>query len=452
MKTRRVIAKSISILALLLSISLSPLALAQTATFTNPIVTSRDAADPWMVYQDGYYYFTFTAGDRIEIWKSATITDIDRGSKVTVWQHHASGAECCNIWAPELHFLNGRWYIYFAADDGNDINHRLYVLESTSADPQGMYVEKGKISPPTDRWAIDGTVLQKNDGSSYLVWSGWAGAAPGPQNIYIAPMSNPWTISGERVLISAPVNAWERVGWSVNEGPEVLQRDGKVFIVYSASGGSTPDYCLGMLTNSSGNMLDANAWTKSSGCVFAKTDMVFGPGHNSFVKSPDQSEDWIIYHARNTSFQTWNGRTTRAQRFTWNVDGTPNFSAPAPPAITLPVPSGEIKSSPQNTPTPALLTEANTERAVAFDSVTWRRSPFPLLTTFNFSTDHRTRIMLFAMNVNMLLGEPSSTLTAQAEDSQGNVYPATVEVVRGVPNFDWLTELTIKFPSSLLFL
>ena len=277
------IRSSISILVLAAFVSSSAPASAQSATFTNPLVKSRDAADPWMVYRDGYYYLTFTAGNRIEVWKSATITGIDQGTKVIVWQAPAFGPQCCNIWAPELHFISGRWYIYYAADDGNDVNHRMYVLESTGADPQGGYADKGKISAPTDRWAIDGSVLQKRDGSLHFIWSGWADLNPGPQNIYIAPMSNPWTISGERALISAPVNQWERVGWAVNEGPVALQNGGNSFIVYSASGGSTADYCLGMLTNTDGNLLAPSSWRKSQGCVFAKTDTVFGPGHNSFV-------------------------------------------------------------------------------------------------------------------------------------------------------------------------
>ncbi len=450
MKTRTVIVKSVIIISLALSFSTSQSAFAQTAIFTNPIVTSRDAADPWMIYQDGYYYFTFTAGDHIEVWKSSTITDIDRGTKVTVWQHHISGRECCNVWAPELHFLNGKWYIYFAADDGNDANHRIYVLESTGSDPQGTYIEKGEISSASDRWAIDGTVLQKNDNSLYFIWSGWAGGSSGPQNIYIAPMSNPWTISAERSLISAPNNSWERIGWSVNEGPEVLQHNGKIFIVYSVSGGSTPDYCLGMLTNSNGNVLDPNSWTKSPGCVFAKTDLVFGPGHNSFVKSPDQTEDWIIYHARNSSLQTWAGRTTRAQRFTWNADGTPNFSVPAPFGVTLPTPSGEPARSPAPTPpAPVLLWEGNTVRAVALDSVTLRRDPFPSSTSYNFSTDHRTRVILFALNVNAMLGQLPWTITAEAQDARGNVYPFTVESIISIPGLDWLTEVVIRFPDGV---
>jgi GH43 family beta-xylosidase len=282
-----------------------------------------------MIYKDGFYYFTFTAGNRIEVWKSATIIGIDRGTKVTVWRAPSSGPQCCNVWAPELHFISGKWYIYFAADDGMDVNHRMYVLESVGSDPQGDYSAKGKISAAADRWAIDGSVLQKTDGTLYFIWSGWAALEPGSQNIYIAPMKNPWTIGGQRTLISAPVNSWERHGWAVNEGPVALQKGGNTFIVFSASGGSTPDYCLGMLTNTDGNLLAPASWQKSAGCVFQGTDTVFGPGHNSFVKSPDMTEDWIIYHARNTSTQTWAGRTARAQKFTWRADGTPDFGKPS---------------------------------------------------------------------------------------------------------------------------
>ncbi len=422
-------------------------ALAQTATFTNPIVKSRDAADPWMVHKDGYYYFTFTAGNRIEVWKSATITGIDQGTKATVWQSPALGPQCCNIWAPELHFISGRWYIYYAADDGNDVNHRMYVLESTGDDPQGVYVDRGKISAPTDRWAIDGSVLQKPDGSIYFIWSGWANIPPGPQNIYIARMSTPWTLSGERTMISTPVNSWERVGWAVNEGPVALQRGGNVFIVYSASGGSTADYCLGMLTNTDGNLLAPSSWRKSQGCVFARTDTVFGPGHNSFVKSPDQTEDWIIYHARDTPFQTWAGRTARAQKFTWLADGTPDFGRAVATNVASPRPSGEVTVTPP--PPPVLLSEEGTGRAVALDSVTWVRDPFPIVTTYNFSSDQRTRITLFATNLQLMPGEDASAVTVRAENSQGRIYSLPVEYVGRVPNLDWMAQVTVRLPDEL---
>jgi len=316
----------------------------QAQTFTNPLVKSQTAPDPWMIYKDGYYYFTSTGGGHIAVWKSPTITGIDNGKKVTVWKAPPTGPNSRNVWAPELHFLNGRWYIYYAADDGPNAHHRLYVLESVSNDAQGLYVDKGKIAVPgEDKWAIDATVLARPDGSLYLIWSGWPGDEDRKQCIYIAPMSNPWTISGPRVLLSTPELPWEG---RINEGPEVLQRGGKTFIVYSANGSWLPDYCLGMLTNSDGNVLNASSWTKSPAPVFATysgpAGTLYAPGHNSFTRSPDGREDWIIYHGKDTDKGGWANRMTRAQKFTWNADGTPNFGHPVPSGVSLPVPSGEL--------------------------------------------------------------------------------------------------------------
>lgn len=98
---------------------------------------------------------------------------------------------------------------------------------------------------------------------------------------------------------------------------------------------------------------------------------------------------------------------------------------------------------------PALLTELGTDRAIALDSVTMIRDPFPLNTFLNFSSDHRTRIMLFATDAELLLGENSSDLTAQAEDSLLVVYPLTVEFVGKVPGYDWLTQIVVKLPESI---
>ena len=249
-----------AILATLLLLVAVP---ASAQTFYNPIVAAGQ--DPSIAQYNGYYYLTQSTGISIEVTKSRTLTGLASGTKVTVWTRPSTtGPLCCNVWAPELLFLNGRFYIYFTADDGNNDNHRMYVLESTTQDPQGSYVYKGKITPPTDRWGIDGTVLQLGT-SLYYLWSGWDGFTNVQQNIYIAPMSNPYTVSGERVLISAPLNRWERVGGPpyVNEGPQVLRRNGKVFIVYSASGSWTNDYCLGMLTASeTSNLLAPSSWTK----------------------------------------------------------------------------------------------------------------------------------------------------------------------------------------------
>ncbi|HEU5015656.1 MAG TPA: glycoside hydrolase family 43 protein [Roseiflexaceae bacterium] len=309
-------------------------------TFHNPIVAT--GADPSVVYYNGSYYLVQSDGD-IWVTRSRTLTGLGSGERVRVWQHPDSGPYTREVWAPEMVQIDGRFFVYFAADDGRNENHRMYVLESDTTDPQGPYTFHGKIAAPTDRWAIDGVAFQ-HGGALYFVWSGWEGTENVDQRLYIAPMSNPWTISGERVQISAPTEAWERRCGPpyINEGPEVLQRNRRVFMIYSASGSWCDEYCLGMLTADEGaNLLDPASWRKSDGPVFAKQDTACGPGHNGFTTSPDGSEDWIVYHANAVSGTGWAGRSIRAQPFTWAADGTPVFGAPVAITDAVPLPSGE---------------------------------------------------------------------------------------------------------------
>jgi GH43 family beta-xylosidase len=218
----------------------------------------------------------------------------------------------------------------------------------------GTWVFKGKISDAFDKWAIDGSVFEHKQ-QLYMVWSGWEGNTNGRQDIYIARLKNPWTIEGQRVKISQPEHAWERHGdlndpnnpphVDVNEGPQVLVHGDKLFLIYSASGCWTDYYTLGMLTASAkSNLLDAASWTKSPEPVFKPIpeNKVYAPGHNSFFKSPDGKEDWILYHANPEPGQGCGGhRSPRAQKFTWKADGTPDFGAPVKEGEALPIPSGK---------------------------------------------------------------------------------------------------------------
>lgn len=308
-----------------------------------PILTAA-GADPWVIrHGDGCYYLTVTTGADVTVWRSRTLSGLGGGERKVVWTPPATGPNSKNIWAPELHRLNDRWYIYYAADDGENENHRLFVLENASADPfEGEFTDKGKVADPDhDRWAIDGTVLTLK-GKNYLVWSGWEGAKNVRQNLYIAPLKNPWTLAGPRVRISRPTHAWETADDpDVNEGPQVLTRGDAVHLVYSASGSWTDDYCLGRLTlKAGGDPLDPAAWVKNAEPVFRSGNGVFAPGHGSFVKSPDGKEDWHVYHAARHKGAGW-ARNVRAQPFAWNADDTPKFGAPASADTPIAVPGGE---------------------------------------------------------------------------------------------------------------
>lgn len=319
------------------------------STFTNPLLPS--GADPWATYRNGYYYYMQTMGSRLVLWKTRDLAQLRTAERKTIWTPPLHTDWSKELWAPEIHFMDGKWYVYFAADDGHNEHHRIYVLENASADPmQGDWVFKGKVSDPSDKWAIDASVFSLA-GKWYMVWSGWEGNVNGQQNIYLARLANPWTIEGKRVRISYPRYQWERHGdlggdshVYVNEGPEVLVHQGKVFLVYSASGCWTDFYSLGLVAlRDNRKVMDSSAWVKFPQPVFSQEpdSSVFAPGHNGFFRSPDGRQDWILYHANDRPGAGCGGeRSPRMQPFSWDAHGMPVFGKPLRTSTRLAVPSG----------------------------------------------------------------------------------------------------------------
>jgi Predicted beta-xylosidase len=276
--------------------------------------------------------------------KSPTLAGLALAEPVYIWSAIDAGA-CCNFWAFEFHRLQGpngvRWYLMFTAGhEANLDRQHLQVLESEGDDPMGPYAYKG--APMPDSWNIDGTYLQ-HDGKLYLLWSEWDGNL---QKNWIRQMSNPWTVTGPRVELTAPILPWERESGLdntglVTEAPQVLQRDGKTFVIYSASSCNGPNYKLGMLELTGSDPLQTSSWKKYSDPVFQSGNGVFGPGHNGFFKSPDATEDWLVYHGNARADQgCGNTRSVRAQKFTWEND-IPHFGIPVAAGTPQPVPAGE---------------------------------------------------------------------------------------------------------------
>jgi len=333
---------------------------AERPTFTNPLFP-RVGPDPWAIFHEGKYYYMHTMKDSIVLWVTEDITDVKNAPKKTIWIP-TDPSNSHNVWAPEIHNIDGKWYVYFAADDGNTDNHQLYVIENTNKDPfEGTFEMKGRISTDEhNNWAIDGSVFT-HKGDVYMVWSGWQTRRVDTETqcIYIAKMENPWTLGSERVLISKPELEWEthwknESGWNppytiyVNEGPQPLKspNDKYIHIAYSASGVWTPYYALGLLTaGTEDDLLNPETWKKSSQPVFRQSpeNGVYGTGHNSFFKSPDGTEDYILYHARDTEVDPpgeGDRRTPRAQKFTWDENDYPVFGTPLPTSEVLAKPSG----------------------------------------------------------------------------------------------------------------
>ncbi|MEU6077028.1 family 43 glycosylhydrolase [Micromonospora sp. NPDC047074] len=313
-------------------------------TFTNPI--KRNGPDPWLQHHNGHYYLaTTTWNSTITMRRSATLAGLATAADQVVFNLAGRANGCCNMWAPEFHLLNGpngpRWYFYYTAGQNvPDYNptQRLHVLESAGTDPMGPYTFKADLG---NDWQLDASVLQVN-GNLYLMGT-YGGDGAGQSN-FIQRMTNPWTLSGARVRLSSPTLSWERQTGAVNEGPEPLYHNGRVMVVYSASACWGPDYKLGLLTLTGSDPMNPTHWTKKSTPVFQRSDAngVFAPGHNGFFKSPDGTEDWIVYHANDSAGGGCDmNRSTRAQKFTWNADGTPNFGTPVRLGVTLTAPSGE---------------------------------------------------------------------------------------------------------------
>jgi len=322
----------------------------EAGNFSNPLFTS--GPDPWIIRGNDKYYYVSSSGTGIVLRSGKNLDDLKKSQPKTIWKAPEGTMWSREIWAPELHFINNKWYLYFAADDGHNNNHRMYVIENGSADPfEGEWFFRGKVADPSDKWAIDGSVFEFRE-KLFMIWSGWEGDVNGQQNIYLAEMENPWTIRGSRVLISSPVYEWEKIGdlnnandvphVNVNEGPVALIHKSRLFIIYSASGCWTDSYCLGMVAFKGKDLFDPASWKKSPEPVFrGDTEAgVYSPGHNSFFRSPDGREDWILYHANSQPGQGCGKfRSPRAQKFIWKKDGTPDFGRPFRTGIDLSLPA-----------------------------------------------------------------------------------------------------------------
>ncbi|MCC4212944.1 glycoside hydrolase family 43 protein [Leeuwenhoekiella parthenopeia] len=301
--------------------------------YINPIVPQR--ADPF-VYKDsdGTYYFIATAPeyDRIEIRKSNTLNGLGTAEPKVIWTKHETGKMGAHIWAPELHKIDGKWYVYFAAGEVEDVwKIRMFALSTDAADPtEGTWKEEGQMTTEQDSFSLDATPFE-HKGKRYLIWAQAKSPYEGT-SLVLAEMDSPTSITGKELIITYPKYDWELKGYKVNEGPAVLKHADKIFITYSASA-TDANYALGLLwVDVDSDLMNPESWNKSETPVFYTNAEVrrFGPGHNSFTKSEDGKNDVLIYHARvyeqvrGNSLYDFN-RHARARIIEWDENGFPNF-------------------------------------------------------------------------------------------------------------------------------
>ena len=295
--------------------------------------------DPWVIAHDGSLLLVQSAGGnrRIVVKRFNDLEHIDRNVEKVIWSPKGPSDHHRQLWAPELHHIEGRWYVYYSASDGRSANHRTYALGADH--PLGPYEPLGKVCDPDhDVWAIDLTVF-KHSGRLYAVWSGWEGPEDGfPQNLYIAPMANPWTIGGERRCISRPQHPWEMSVAAVNEGPEVVRHpaSGRLFLLYAADASWTQAYKMGLIEWTGGDVTDPSSWRKLPRPWFT------GGGHGSVVDTP--AGPYLVYHRKLGPAPGWADREIRSTPLTWDAgypvvrpsgplgpvlgDGVPGLAAP----------------------------------------------------------------------------------------------------------------------------
>jgi GH43 family beta-xylosidase len=303
-----------------------------------PLISQR--ADPFITPRTrGTYYFTGSVPeyDRLVVRGAPTLAGLTDAEETVIWRRPASGTMGGHIWAPELHRIDGRWYIYFAAGDSDDVFRiRTYVLESALDDPRDAsgWQLKGKIQTEWDGFTLDATTFAHR-GRRYLAWAQSEPEIAVNTSVYIARMATPWSLATKPTRITTPTRDWEIGGFRVNEGPAVLIRNGRVFMTFSAAA-TDARYCMGLLTaDADADLLDRDSWVKTPDPIFVTNEETkrFGPGHNSFTVAEDGVTDVLVYHARDYRDITGDplydpNRHTRVQKIYWHPDGTPMFGVP----------------------------------------------------------------------------------------------------------------------------
>lgn len=305
----------------------------------NPLVRQRADAQVFR-HDDGWYYMTGSVPeyDRLVLRRARTLAGLSTATEAILWRHEATGPRSGYLWAPELHRIDGRWIMYFAAGPsggGADVFRiRTYAIVCDEANPMtGRWSVLGQLQTPWDSFTLDSTSFVHR-GQRYLAWAQKEPGIATNSNLYLAPLATPLTLAAAPGRLSVPTLDWERRGYKVNEAPALLARNGRLFMTYSASA-TDARYCMGMLTaRDDADIMDPAAWVKSPTPVFASSPehRVFGPGHNSFMVDA-RGRDMLVYHARD--YETIVGdplldpnRHTRVQPIRYRRDGTPDFGIP----------------------------------------------------------------------------------------------------------------------------
>jgi beta-xylosidase len=250
--------------------------------FRNPVIKDN-LADPTVIFHEGQYYLYATGevdGDNgYRAYTSADLINWQRGPVV-----FQPGEK--HIWAPDVWRdpASGKFYLYFTA------NKTIGVAVADG--PLGPFLKPRKLVDD----AIDAHLFRDDDGKLYLYYVKFPGF-----HITVQPMSTPTVPSGESKVVLQPESDWEKRAGDVTEGPWLIKRDKRYYLIYSGSGADTPDYAVGYATADSplGPFLRA-----PNNPIIHRSETVFGPGHGCAIQDR-AGQWWHVYHQKNTAKREW---------------------------------------------------------------------------------------------------------------------------------------------------
>ena len=311
----------------------------RSSGIVNPLVKNRADAQVFR-HTDGWYYLTGSVPeyDRLVLRRSRTIGGLTNAPEKVLWRHEAKGPMSGFLWAPELHLIDGKWIMYFAAGPsggGEDVFRiRTYAVVCDGPDPMaGNWTVLGQLQTPWDSFNLDSTSFVHR-GTRYLAWAQREPGIDTNSNLYLAPLATPLTLAAKPARLAVPTLPWEVRGYKVAEAPALLARNGRLFMTYSASA-TDARYCLGMLTaRDDADIMDPAAWSKSAVPVMETSvaNRIYGPGHNSFTVD-ERGRDLLVFHARDYAEIKGDplfdpNRHTRVQPVRYNSAGVPQFNPP----------------------------------------------------------------------------------------------------------------------------
>ena len=324
--------------------------MSDTAGFNNPMAPERSVADPTVLYdrQRKCWYLLATGNKSLTLCRAERFADLGTaGESRVIYEASDADGTVGSFWAPELHFLDGKWYIYTSTENpAGKGGYHLFVLRANTDDPMDGFSLAGHLAP--QRNAIDPTVYRTPDGK-LLLCCAFMDTANGRECLLMQEMASPTALKGEGALLSTATLPWELDPTAnggvdrINEGPYFLPEpeSGRLFLVYSANGCMNDDYLLGILELKGDDPLDPACWEKDTEPFFTKGNGCFGPGHASFFTSPDGKEIWMACHRldRSNPTEAPMPRRLHCQRVFFDATGFPHVGEPA---AYSPLPGGSL--------------------------------------------------------------------------------------------------------------